>query len=246
MTVPCLGIDIDILDPSTGASIKHTGSAGEMVIRQPFPSMPPFFFADPGNRAYQSSYFERFSAVNTANNGDKSVEPETGAVNVWAVSDWVNYNTETRGWVMHGRSDGVLNPSGIRFGSGEVYAVVEGGAFNGEIDQTLCVGRRRARDSDEVVFLFVKMLEGRTLTTELEGRIREAIAKGLSRRHVPRFVVQVGDVPVTVNGKKVEIDVKKIISGKEVKVSSTVANPEVLMGFRRFRDMESQPREAKL
>ena len=94
--------------------------------------------------------------------------------------------------------------------------------------------------------MFVKMLEGKSFTPELEKTLRDAIGKGLSRRHVPRFMIQVDDIPVTVNGKKVEIAVKQVISGKDVKVSSTVANPETLRGYSRFVDLESQPKEAKL
>lgn len=245
MTVPALGIDIDILDPLSGQSIKDTGEAGEMVIRKPFPSMPPFFFADPENRAYQSSYFKRFSATNDDSN-TASKEPDAGAIDVWAQSDWISYNTLTKGWTMHGRSDGVLNPSGIRFGSGEIYAIVEAAPFNDKIDQALCVGRRRQQDTDEVVFLFVKMIQGKSWTPELEKKLRDTIAQGLSRRHVPKFMIQVDDIPMTVNGKKVEIAVKQVISGKDVKVSSTVANPETLRGYSRFRDLESQPRGARL
>lgn len=116
-----LGMDVDIADPTTGDSIMHTGEAGEMIVRKPFPSMPPFFWGDEGNKKYKESYFERFDNVD-----------------VWAQHDWLSCNSSTGGLVMHGRSDGVLSkylsatggdevsyastdPSGIRFGSGEIY-----------------------------------------------------------------------------------------------------------------------------
>lgn len=254
LTTAALGIDADIADPVTGQSIKESGEAGELVVRKPFPSMPPFFFADPEGRAYRSSYFERFSNLNPS---DKNAD-------VWAQSDWVSYNPRTGGFVMHGRSDGVLNPSGIRFGSGEIYAIVEASPFNDEIADTLCVGRRRESDKDEVVFLFVKMLEGKPWSSDLERRLRTAVGDGLSKRHVPRFIIEVPEIPVTINGKKasaqfapvsgfsliifaqVEIAVKQIISGRDVKISSTVANPEALKGYAQFRDMESQPKSSKL
>ena len=219
MQMPSLGIDVDVADPATGASIKATGRPGEMVIRKPFPSMPPFFWGDEGNKIYRAAYFERFPDID-----------------VWAQHDWLSFNPKTGGSMMHGRSDGVLNPSGIRFGSGEIYAIVESARFTGDegIADTLCVGRRRPKDTDETVFLFVKMKDGRRFTKELEGKIRDAVRQGLSPRHVPRFIVPVDELPVTVNGKKVETAVKQIISGKKIEVSSTVANPECLLGFSRF------------
>lgn len=224
-----LGMDGDIADPDTGESIAHTGTPGELVIRKPFPSMPRFFWGDADGSVYRAAYFERFEKVD-----------------VWTQHDWVARNPRTGGYVMTGRSDGVLNPSGIRFGSGEIYAIVEGPEFNNDIFMTLCVGRRRPQDSDEAVFLFVKMKPGHDFTPELKQRIRKAIAAGLSPRHVPKFILPVDDIPGTVNGKKVEIAVKELISGKEVKVSSTVSNPETLLAYERFRHMESEPREAKL
>lgn len=139
----------------------------------------------------------------------------------------------------------MLNPSGIRFGSAEVYAISEGPAFNPEIEGTLCIGRRRKHDTDEVVFLFVKMRGNNPFTADLVQRLRTAIRAGLSPRHVPKFIVEVPEIPLTINGKKVEIAVKKIISGEKVKVSSTVANPKSLAFYEQFATLEEQPR-AKL
>ena len=144
----------------------------------------------------------------------------------------------------------MLNPSGIRFGSGEIYAIVESPDFtSGEgIADTLCVGRRRPQDTDETVFLFVKMKDNRRFTKGLELRLRNAIRQGLSPRHVPRFVLSVDELPVTVNGKKVETAVKQLISGKEIKVSSTVSNPGCLLGFKRYAGYEGEnySRDARL
>ena len=228
MQVEALGIVVDVVDPETGASIKHTGLPGEMIVRKPFPSMPSFFWGDKGNKIYHAAYFARFSSID-----------------VWAQHDWMSFNPLTQGSVMHVRSDGVLNPSGIRFGSGEIYAIVEGPSFNSEIAETLCVGRRRPEDLDETVFLFVKMSSGRAFTEELLQRLRKAISTGLSPRHVPRFILEVEEIPVTINGKKVETVVKQLISGKDIKISSTVANPDCLKGYKRFRDFEAQ-RSSKL
>ena len=229
MQVPALGIAVDVADPSSGASIVSTGAPGEMVVRATFPSMPACFWGDDAARSlYRASYFERFADVD-----------------VWAQHDWMSVNPLTNGSVMHGRSDGVLNPSGVRFGSGEIYAIVEGPLFNAEVAETLCVGRRRPGDTDEDVFLFVRMATRHAFTEELVARLRGAIRDGLSARHVPRFVVQVDEVPVTINGKKVETAVKQLLSGKEIVVSSTVANPECLRGYKRWAGYEGK-REVKL
>lgn len=231
MQTQALGIAVDVLDPNTGVSIRDSGEPGEMVVRKAFPSMPACFWGDDSNnKLYRTSYFDRFADV---------------GLDVWAQHDWLSVNPATGGSVMHGRSDGVLNPSGIRFGSGEIYAIVEGPAFNAEVAETLCVGRRREGEGDENVFLFVKMAAGHALTPHLVARLKQAIAHGLSPRHVPRFVVEVDEVPVTINGKKVETAVKAAISGRAVPVSSTVANPECLRGYRKWAGYEGT-REAKL
>ncbi|OQO12728.1 hypothetical protein B0A48_02192 [Cryoendolithus antarcticus] len=226
MQIRALGMDVDIVDPDSGLSIADTGEAGEMIIRKPFPSMPCFFWGDADNSIYKSSYFERFSDID-----------------VWAQHDWLSRNPETGGFVMHGRSDGVLNPSGIRFGSSEIYALIETAPFTSHLSNTLCVSRRRPGDADEAVFLFVMPLPGHTLTPALRAQIKQTIRQALSPRHVPKFVISVPEIPVTINGKKVEIAVKKVISGGEVKLSSTVANPGCLEYFRRFVSLEREEEE---
>jgi acetoacetyl-CoA synthetase len=139
-------------------------------------------------------------------------------------------------------SDGVLNPQGIRFGSSDIYSITESAPFNSTISATLCVGRRRPHDSDEKVFLFVVMQSGKSFTGQLAVELKDAIRKGLSSRHVPRFVIGVNEVPMTVNGKKVETLVKQIISSGQLPktISSTVANPGCLDHFRQFYNLEVQ------
>ena len=141
----------------------------------------------------------------------------------------------------------MLNPSGIRFGSAEIYSITESPPFNATISTTLCIGRRRLGiDSNESVLLFIVMHPGHRFTVSLRRQLREAIGNALSNRHVPKFIVEVEEIPVTVNGKKVEMLVKKIVStGKlPMEVSSTVANPCCLDGFRKFYALEE--RQAKL
>ena len=90
------------------------------------------------------------------------------------------------------------------------------------------------------------MNQGYSLTPDLRNRIKDAIKQGLSSRHVPRFVLEVPEIPTTINGKKVETPVKQVISGRDVKASATVQNPDALQYFKRFRDLEREPREARL
>lgn len=92
---------------------------------------------------------------------------------------------------------------------------------------------------DEQVFLFLVMKPGVLLTQDLRNKVETAIRNGLSPRHVPKFVLAVPDIPMTINGKRVEIAIKQMISGKDVKLSATVQNPEAMKWFRQFRDLES-------
>ncbi|KIV79426.1 acetoacetate-CoA ligase [Exophiala sideris] len=228
--MPMLGQDVDIADSDDGHSIKHTGEAGEFICRKPFPSMPVYFWGDQGGEKYRSSYFSRYSFP------------------CWAQHDWASVNPFTKGWTVHGRSDGVLNPQGIRFGSAEIYSITEAAPFTDIIATTLCVGRkRRGIDSDESVFLFVVMRSGHDLTKHLEKQLKNAVRHGLSARHVPRFVAAVKEIPMTLNGKKVETLVKEVIcTGQMPKtISSTVVNADCLEEFRQFYHHEAQM-QAKL
>lgn len=229
MQIFALGMDVDIVDPVSGESIASSGEAGEMIVRRPFPSMPCFFWGDTDGSQYRSSYFERFHNMD-----------------VWAQHDWLSQNPATGGLIMHGRSDGVLNPSGIRFGSGEIYSIVEASPFTERISQALCVGRRRPQDKDEDVFLFVVMKPGERFDPDLREQLKVAIKTALSPRHVPRFLLEVPEVPTTINGKKVESAVKQTLSGKDIKPSNTVSNPDAIAYFKRFRDLEREPRQSKL
>ncbi|KAF5017650.1 hypothetical protein F66182_10400 [Fusarium sp. NRRL 66182] len=137
--------------------------------------------------------------------------------------------------------DGVLNPSGVRFGSAEIYAVIENIP---EILDSICVGQKRDVDSDERVLLFVKMKPGHSLTSDLERRIKVAIRDRYSPRHVPAGIFEVDDIPYTINGKKCEINVKHAINGKVFAVAATVANPSALKAFKKYRDLA--PEKPKL
>jgi acetoacetyl-CoA synthetase len=138
---------------------------------------------------------------------------------------------------MLGRSDGVLNPSGVRFGSSDIYAVVER-HFSAQVAESICVGQKRDSDLDERVLLFLLMKPGEKLDQGLVARMRGAIASELTKRHVPRFIFEMPEVPVTVNGKKVELPVKHIVSGRTIKASGTLLNPASLDFFYRFQQVE--------
>ncbi|KAH0848196.1 Acetoacetyl-CoA synthetase [Fonsecaea pedrosoi] len=243
MQMWALGHDCDILDSETGRSCAAEGRPGELVCRKPFPSMPCKFWGDtPDHQKYREAYFEKFPLSNNSTDKTAAADGEE-YLDVWAQHDFIVMNPLTKGLQILGRSDGVLNPSGIRFGSSEVYNIVEGPQFNTLISDTLCVGRRRAHDKDETVFLFVVMAPGHDadFTPGLVEQLRTAIRDGLSPRHVPKFIEQVREIPYTVNGKKVEVAVKRVISGQIVKTSSTVRNPACLAEYERFRDLERVP-----
>lgn len=140
---------------------------------------------------------------------------------------------------MLGRSDGVLKPAGVRFGSAEIYNILTK-FFAAEISDSVCIGRRRPEvDKDETVCLFVVMAPGHKFVKGDTGaRVRGVIKAQLSPRHVPTVVEECGPagVPKTGNGKKIEVAVKQILSGVEVKTNASVANPEALAWFRSWAE----------
>ncbi|KAK5156781.1 hypothetical protein LTS14_004994 [Recurvomyces mirabilis] len=171
------------------------------------------------------------------------------AIGTWTQGDFIRMDTKTQGIQFMGRSDGVLNPSGVRFGSAEVYNCLTTFA---DLEDSLCVGRRRPQDSDELVLLFVKMKSGHPFSNELRAAINERIRTQLSARHVPAFTCETPDIPMTVNGKKTEVVVKKIVSGQKIIPSSTIVNPGSLRWYEQFASMETklfrndEPRRIKL
>lgn len=230
--VPCLGMDVDVfdIDNDRGFSIQGTGDAGELVCKQPWPSEPAFFWDDPAGERYKTSYFSKFPTVAPAYG-----RQQYGGYPIWNQGDFVSRNPATGGFLMHGRSDGVLNPGGVRFGSAEIYNVV---AQDFTIADSVCVGQRRDHDADESVILFVQMAHGHDFNRAVTRRLNDAIRSSLSPRHVPKYIFPIPGVPYTVNGKKVEILVKELVSGKEVKVSPTIVNPEILDSYKEFIQAE--------
>lgn len=164
-----------------GKDITKSGEPGELVCTKPFPCQPIMFFGENGSDLYKKSYFETFPGV-------------------WHHGDFVRLNPETGGLIMLGRSDGVLKPAGVRFGSSEIYNILL--KHFPEVEESLCIGRRRDADNDESVVLFLKMARDRFFTTDLADDIRATVRRELSARHVPSIIDECPEVPVTVNGKK--------------------------------------------
>jgi acetoacetyl-CoA synthetase len=198
-----LGMDVDSFDEN-GKSV--TGRQGELVCKTVFPSMPVYFWNDPKGEKYQNAYFDDYPGI-------------------WRHGDFVVIS-EHGGITMYGRSDATLNPQGVRIGTAEIYRVVEN---LDEVADSVVVGKKTS--GDEIVVLFVKLRSGFILDDILIKKIKSAIRSGCSPRHVPAVVKAVPDIPYTINGKKVEIAVKNIINGIEVKNKDALANPESLNIF---------------
>ncbi|KAF7315820.1 AMP-binding domain-containing protein [Mycena indigotica] len=222
MQCKSLGMAIEIFDQE-GKNIEQTGVAGELVCTRPHVSLPLGFWGDTTGAKFRDAYYNMYPGI-------------------WRQGDFIVMNPKTQGLMILGRSDGVLNPSGVRFGSGEIYNVLE--QFSSVIDDSLCVGQRRATDKDERVLLFLKMRSGHTLDDNLIKQIKDAIRAALSIRHVPAFILPIEDIPYTVNGKRIEIAVKQIVSGSNLKPSGTVANPESLKLYYKFRDLNAASGES--
>lgn len=200
-----------------GKRVKD-GQAGELVLTRPFPTMPVMFWGPHNKEQYFNSYFAKYD-------------------DVWTQGDYALVNPITSGVCLLGRSDGVLNPSGIRFGSTELYTVLET-HFSKCIADSIAVGQKRSHDMEESVILFLLMKPGKSFTIELVKEVKAAIARDLSKRHVPRYVFETPEIPTTVNFKKVEVPVKKIVSGENVRPSETLRNPESLKWYKKFVDIE--------
>lgn len=243
-----LGMAIRVVDSVTGEEVP-AGEPGDLVCVKPFPCQPLTFFGASGNDKYKAAYFERFEDVC----GVKGA--------VWHHGDFVKIpDAKTGGLLMLGRSDGVLKPAGVRFGSAEIYNILIR-FFAAEVEDAVCVGRRRATDTDETVCLFVVTTPEHKFDNDLRNRIKQKIKSELSPRHVPGVVEECGGgVPKTGNGKKsvvispfpseqcrrvmlireihyrIEVAVKQILSGVTVKTNASVANPEALEWFKQWAE----------
>ena len=206
---PGLGMAVDIWDDS-GNPIKE--KKGELVCTVPFPSCPIGFWNDPDNNSFLDAYFRRFP-------------------NIWVHGDFGEI-TANGGYIIHGRSDAVLNPGGVRIGTAEIYRQVE--VFD-EVVDSVCIGQ--SWDGDVRVVLFVVMREGVQLSGDLIDQIKLRIRNHASPRHVPAKVIAVADIPRTMSGKIAELAVRDKVHGREVKNTSALANPESLSLFENLVDL---------
>jgi acetoacetyl-CoA synthetase len=196
-----LGVDAVAYDED-GQPVEE--GRGELVCRQPLPSMPVRFWNDPDGERYHDAYFSTFPGV-------------------WAHGDFIEF-TEHGGAIIHGRSDATLNPGGVRIGTAEIYRQVE---TIPEVRDSLVVGRQI--EGDVEIVLLVVPADGQKLTEELEKQLRTRIREGASPRHVPRYIIEVSDIPYTRSGKKVELAVARLINGStRADNRDALANPEAL------------------
>ncbi len=206
---PGLGMDVHIFNDEGKAVV---GEKGELVCTSPFPSMPIGFWNDENGERYRDAYFARFPGV-------------------WAHGDYGEI-TEHGGVIIHGRSDAVLNPGGVRIGTAEIYRQVE---KIDEIVDAVCVGQKHK--GDERVVLFVVTRDGVSLDEDLVRRIKDIVRDNATPRHVPEVVVQVPDIPRTISGKTVELAVRNVIHGEPVKNTDALANPEALKAFEKLPEL---------
>jgi acetoacetyl-CoA synthetase len=186
------------------------GQVGEHVLTEPMPSMPLYFWNDPGDRRYRASYFEVFPGV-------------------WRHGDWAKLK-ENGGWIVYGRSDSTIKRHGIRMGTAELYQAVE---RLPEIADCLVIDME-ALGQESYMPMFLVLQEGATLDEALEARIRNQIRQDISPRHVPNEIFVIEEVPTTLSGKKMEVPIRKILMGfapEEAANLDAMRNPESIKFF---------------
>jgi acetoacetyl-CoA synthetase len=207
-----LGMAVEIFN-SEGRPVMQEN--GELVCTRPFPSMPVRFWNDPDDRKYHAAYFERFPGV-------------------WAHGDYAEI-TASGGMIIHGRSDAVLNPGGVRIGTAEIYRQVE---KLDEIVESIAIGQNW--DDDVRVVLFVVLRPGIGLDESLRKRICKVIRDNTTPRHVPAKIIAVPEIPRTISGKIVELAVRSVVHGEKVKNTDALANPDALRHFADIPELREQ------
>jgi len=210
--IQCLGLGMDV------AAFNKNGEdlvnkKGELVCKKAFPSMPVYFWNDKNGKKFFDAYFNKFK-------------------NVWHHGDFIEINNYG-GVKIFGRSDATLNPGGIRIGTAEIYRVVD--RFDA-VNDSLVIGQ--SINDDERVILFIIISNGYKFSNKLVHDIKKTIFKECSPRHVPEIILEAKDIPYTINGKKVEIAVKKVINGENVENKDALKNPEALDLFKNIRQLK--------
>ena len=207
-----LGMAVEIFNEAGESVIEERG---ELVCTKPFPSAPVCFWNDDDNARYRAAYFERFPGV-------------------WAHGDFAELR-KSGGMIIHGRSDAVLNPGGVRIGTAEIYRQVE---KLDEVVESIAIGQQW--EDDVRVVLFVVLRDGIELDEKLQKSIRQSIRENTTPRHVPAKIIAVPDIPRTKSGKIVEIAVRSIVHGEEVRNTGALANPEALNYFRDIEELGAE------
>ena len=205
-----LGMNVKVFDEN-GKSIEN--KKGELVCINSFPSMPLKFWNDKNDFKFKEAYFNKYK-------------------NIWHHGDYAKKNNNG-GIIIYGRSDATLNPGGVRLGTSEIYSEVE--KFE-EIRESIVVGQ--SWDNDIRIILFIVLNENYNLNENLMLKIKNKIKINASPRHVPAKIISVNDIPKTKNGKLVELTVKNLIEGNEIKNKEALANPEVLEQYKNLEDLK--------
>jgi len=211
--IQCRGLGMNVHSYSIDGN-PLIDKQGELVCTTPFPSMPIYFWNDPNGEKYRKAYFEEYPGI-------------------WHHGDYISIS-DHGGVTMHGRSDATLNPGGVRIGTSEIYRVVENMP---EVKDSLVIGQEW--NGDERVILFVKLNSGDSLDETLISKIKNTVKSNCSPRHVPAKILETPAIPYTINGKKVEIAVKKIIAGKNVRNRDALVNPESLDYYKNLKELEN-------
>ena len=205
-----LAMKVEAFDEN-GKSVVN--QQGELVCTAPFPSMPIYFWDDPDNEKYHAAYFDVYP-------------------NAWRHGDFIEIN-DRGGVVIYGRSDATLNPRGVRIGTGEIYRQVD---QLEEIEDSVAVGQNWRNDVR--VILFVQLAKGVNVTEDLKSKIKKTLRENASPRHVPDKIIAAPGIPYTLNMKKVEISVKKVIQGEAVVNRDALRNPEVLDYYANLKELQ--------
>jgi acetoacetyl-CoA synthetase len=220
MQARCLGIAARSLDEEGRELIDEVG---EMVVTEPMPSMPVGFWNDPDGAAYRASYFEAYPGR-------------------WRQGDFFRVNARGGCFVL-GRSDATLNRGGVRIGTAEIYQAVEALPF---VERSLVV-HLDLPDGRSIMPLFVKTAGGAPLTDEMRAAIAQKLRAEYTPRHVPDQIVQAPDIPMTLTGKKLEVPVRRILTGtppEKAANPNAVGNPESLAFFLDFARRLREPADA--
>jgi len=193
--------------------VHKFNTKGELVCDKVFPSMPIYFWNDSSGRNYKKAYFNKFKKI-------------------WTHGDYISINNNY-GVKIYGRSDATLNPGGVRIGTSEIYQSVDSIDF---INDSLAVGQKI--ENDERIILFVKLDKNSSLTHLQKEEIKNIIRINCSSRHVPSKIIQIEDIPYTINGKKVELAVKNIIHGIEPENLASLENPKSLLFYENLTELE--------